>query len=252
MKTTTAMRLRLPPEKETPIRAVLRYIANWLVYFLAILVLKILNHVEIKGRENLPKGKNRRRMMFPTNHQTLIDSLVTGFGLTSLWDLLFYQKRIAWNAPDRKNFFKKGFFKFFFGLLKNIPIDRGLNCLEDIENQIQNCGAVLKEDNLIVFFEGTRTRDGLIGRCKRGVAKTILEFNPDHIIPITLIGINNIMPVEVGFNFWKVRRGFKGKMIIGKPLDFSEIIASESLSENAKITLIRKEIRAAVLKNYQA
>ncbi|PIP34602.1 hypothetical protein COX21_01980 [Candidatus Falkowbacteria bacterium CG23_combo_of_CG06-09_8_20_14_all_41_10] len=253
MKTTKAIRQYILPgmkRVEEITRAVLRYIANWVAYFLAVLILKVLNHVELSGRENLPRGKDRYRMMLTSNHQTLIDSLVIGLGITSLWDLLFHQKRIAWNTPDRKNFLSKGFTKFFCGLLKNIPIDRGLTNRDDIENQIHGCIQVLKEENLVVFFQGTRTRNSLIGKCKRGVAKTILESNPDYIIPITLIGIDNIMPIGVGFRWLKIRSGFRGKMIIGERLDFSEIIASKSLSENAKVTLIRNRIREAVLKNY--
>jgi len=251
MKTTKALRSSIFPGMKKMIRAVWRYILLWQMYFLAVFIFKILNYVEITGKENLPRGKDRRRMMFLSNHQTLIDSLLTGFGITNLWDLLIHQERIAWNAPDRKNFLNGGFAKFFFGLLKNIPIDRGQKNLTDIENQIQNCGQILEEDNLLVFFEGTRTRDGSIGKCKRGVAKVILEFRPDYIIPITLVGIGNMMPIAVGFNYLKIKSGFKGRMIIGKPLDFSGIITSESLSENAKIVLIRKLIREAVLKNYE-
>ena len=252
MKTNPAIRQCILSGMTKIMRAVLRYILIWQMYFLAVFLFKIRNHIKISGRENLPRGKDQYGMVLLSNHQTLIDSLLTGFGLTRFWDLFFHQKRIAFNAPDRKNFLSKGFAKFFFGLLKNIPIDRGLTNQIDIENQIQSCQMVIKRrDNLLVFFEGQRTRDGSIGRCKRGVAKLILESNPNYIIPITLIGIDNIMPISVGFHWLKIRSGFKGKMIIGQPLDFSEIIASKSLSENAKITLIRKEIRAAVLKNYR-
>ncbi len=217
------------------------------MFFLGSYIFKIRNRIKVTGKENLPR---KGRVLFLSNHQTLIDSLLIGINVVSKKDLLFCQKKIPWNAPDRKNFFSHKFAKFFFGLLKNIPTDRDKRSLTDIENQIHSYCHVLKKNNLLLFFTGTRTRDGSIGKCKKGVAMTILEAKPDYIIPITLIGISDIMPVSVGFNYRKISSGHRGQMIIGEPLDFSGILSSNLFSERTKISLICELVEKSVQKNY--
>jgi len=227
---------------KTIIEAILRYLALIFMYYLAGYVFKIRNRVKVIGRKNLPR---RLRTLLVSKHETLIDSLLIGWATTNLWQLFFRQRYIAWNAPDRKNFLDHGFSKFFFGLLKNIPTDRDIKTKAGLDHQIDSYCQVLDVSNLLIFFAGQRSRDGSIGECKKGVAITILRARPNYVVPINLIGIAPIMPINVGFNYRKISSGHRGKIIIGKPIDFSEIIESD-LTEKTKIELICKKIEEAV------
>ncbi len=221
------------------INAILSYALFWVMYFLGVYIFKIRNRIKVEGRHNLPQGS---RILYLSNHQTLIDSLLIGINVISLKDLAFRQKRIPYNAPDKNNFFSHRIGKHFIRLLKNIPVQRDLRSPKAIERQIRSFCKILQDNNLVLFFEGTRTRNGQIGECKQGIALTILQAKPDYVIPITLIGVQPIMPISSGFNYRKIYFGHRGKMIIGKPIDFNDILRS-STEESDKVKRICRRVK---------
>ncbi|PIT94750.1 hypothetical protein COT98_02210 [Candidatus Falkowbacteria bacterium CG10_big_fil_rev_8_21_14_0_10_39_9] len=224
---------------KTIVKAILQYLLFWLMYLLGVYIFKIKNRIMFTGKSNLPR---KTKILYISNHQTLIDSLLIGISLINCRELLLRQKNIPWNAPDRKNFLDHGFAKFFFSLLKNIPTDRNIKTKEDMKNQIDGYCQIIKRGwNLLLFFEGTRTRDGSIGKCKRGAAWTILQAKPDFIIPIRIEGISPIMPVQVGFKYGQISSGHHGQVIIGQALSFTDIISSK-LSDELKVRQITKRI----------
>lgn len=225
-------------EEMKNIKKVLGYFLILAIYLIGIYIFKIRNRIKITGRENIPPGS---RILYLSNHQTLIDSLLIALGTSTLRQVIFKQSSVAWNAPDRKNFLDKGFSKFFFELLKTVPTDRNIRTQKDIERQISSYCRILEDNNLVLFFEGTRTRDGSIGDCKKGVVLTILKAKPNYVVPITLINIGQIMPIEVGFNYLKIKSGFRGEMIIGKPIEF----------DSQEIELIGQRIKAEIKKNHK-
>lgn len=58
-----------------------------------------------------------------------------------------------------------------------------------------------------------------------------------------------LCPVDVGFNYQKISSGYYDRVIIGKPLDFSEILLSDLFSERTKILLICELVEKSVKKN---
>lgn len=198
------------------------------------------------GKENIPhKSKN---ILYVSNHLTFIDSLLIGIGLVSVWNLFFCQKRIPWNAPDHTNFYGNRVGVIFMRLLKNIPVKRESNTL--VNSIIEDFVKVLKNGNLLLFAEGGRTKNKegeFMDQCKYGVAKTILTMIQQEplffVIPVCLDPkIRNIMPKEVGQKYFKIKSGVKGTMVVGKSIDFSNII-NLSLSEKEKIEIIKKRVR---------
>jgi len=228
------------------INAILSYFIFWFLWFVNIYIFKIRNRIKIIGQENLPRAK---RVFYVSNHQTLIDSLLIGSNVVSLTDLIFRQCRIPWNAPDKNNFFSHKISKHFIKLMKCVPVQRDLKNLSAINKQIGEFCQILKKDNLLIFFEGTRTRDGSIGKCRYGPAKTILQVRPDYIIPILLVGIQPIMPIEIGFKYHKITFGHKGFMIIGPSIDFSDIynLPLDKYSDKEKLEEIAWRVRNKVM-----
>lgn len=209
-------------------QSIRRFLHNRLSHFTLIIAwlwgfytFKIRNRIKIIGRENLPRDTNA---LYLSNHETLIDSFLKGISVVSFRELIFYPKRIPWNAPDRSNFFSKklGVLRYTMGLLRNIPTARNLRSREAIHAQLDQYIEALADGNLSLFFEGTRTRDGEIGQCKSGVAHIIQAAKPRYVIPILLVGIQPIMPIEAGFSFSKIQGGHRGHIIIGKPIKFSQ------------------------------
>lgn len=240
----------------------LAYPLFWLSYFFSKYFFTKRNQIEIVGRENLKGGNGN---LYVSVHQTLIDSLLIGYGITSIKELMFFQNRIAYNTPDVFNFSKNASFyiKFLVEVLHCIPITRSSKNKEEKENkeekleiskeEINKLISILKKGNLIIFFAGTRERNDNIEKCKSGPARIISEEIHKNVIPIVLVNIKRIMPVieegyEQDFNFKRIFKvkNIKGKMIIGKPINFSDIFKSE-ISEGIKKKLIKKRIENSII-----
>ena len=230
------------------ISKILSFLIFVLLWIVGKIIFQIINKVKIIGKENLPKDKGKG-ILYLSNHQTLIDSLLVGIAVINLKEIIFKQKNIPISAPDKKNFFESKKSCFIMKLTNSVPVSRKPLRKEDIKKQINLFVSVLKKNNLYIFFEGSRTRTGKINNCKYGVAKTILEAHPRHVVPITIININQIMPIEVGFCYKKIKRGKEGYLIIGENIDFSDIYNQEML-EIQKIEQIKARIREKISENF--
>jgi len=207
------------------------YLLRVCVYIATYFIFKVGNRIKIIGRENVPKETG---VLFLVNHQTLIDSLLLAIGTINFWDILFHPKRIAHNFPEAKNFYYNGFLRIFFKALKTVPISRSGVSRAKIENQVNQFCNLLEDSNLVVFFEGTRTRDGRINKCRIGPALTVIKARPRYIIPILLEGIQPIMPIEYGSKInLRINVGHRGRMIIGRPLNLEEFYQAEYNWETA-------------------
>ncbi len=223
------------------------YLLRIIIYFIAYMIFRVGNKIEIIGRENVPRGG---RILFLSNHQTLIDSFLIALGTMRIRDAFFHQERLAYNVPETNNFYFNGFLRILFKALKTVPVSRGSSNRKKIENQVSQFSRLLRNDNLVMFFEGTRTRDGSIGECRVGPALTIIKAKPDYVIPILLEGIQPIMPIKYGsrINLHISLGGYRGRIIIGKPIDVSEFSILEYEWEDAinQSFKLRRIIKQAV------
>ncbi|MFA6514552.1 MAG: lysophospholipid acyltransferase family protein [Patescibacteria group bacterium] len=222
------------------------YILRVIVYFIIFLIFEVGNKVKIIGKENLPKGT---RILFLSNHETLIDSFLIALGTLTIKDVLFHQNQMAYNVPEIKNFYYNKFVEIFFTTLKTVPISRSGSSRTKIEAQVDQFVSLLENDNLVIFFEGTRSRDGEIHECKVGPALTIIKAQPLFVVPILLDGIQSIMPIKYGSKINPhINLGHTGKMIIGKPLNLERFYQEDYSWETAILQSaeLRKIIKQAV------
>lgn len=223
------------------------------MYLAAFLIFRVGNKIKIIGRKNIPKSPG---ILFLSNHQTLIDSFLLALGTVTPWEAIFRQKKLAYNLPEISNFYYNGFLKVFFRALKTVPVSRTGTSKRKIERQVNLFGRLLKNDNLVIFFEGTRTRTGLINDCRIGPALTIIKKRPRYVVPILLEGIQPIMPIKHGSKInLRIHMGHKGRMIIGKPIKLDKFYKEEYSWESAtkKSVELRKLIKESVenLKDYE-
>jgi len=92
----------------------------------------------------------------------------------------------------------------------------------------------------VLFPEGTRHKDGRLGKGNRGVGKIIHEIRP-VVIPTALIGLNT----------WKFPGfGQSATAVFGKPLDFSDLYELENCKETHQLIVERvMNAIAELLKN---
>lgn len=229
-------------------------------------VFKVRNKIEIIGKENIPR---QPKVLFVSNHATLIDSFLIGSSVCRLTDILLHYNLVPWNTPDENNFFSKKILKLIFSYLKNIPIARHKPGSKTMMKQLAEVGQKLSLGNtVLMFFEGTRTRNGEIGECQAGVAGIIQEHKP-IVVPILLDNVQQVMPIRVGFDFiWPmfpfiimlrfkpkfkpkfklnfklkviIKKRVRGRLIIGQPIKFNGDLSQEKSQARKAIAKIVRE-----------
>jgi len=188
------------------------------------------NKLKVSGRENMPKNIG---VLLLSNHQSLIDSLPIIYALYKPKDIIINFSQLPWNAAAWEIFFKKPSRRIFITFLKIIPAYRGGN-LEKINQNIKDYKKILHSGNLLLFFEGTRSRDGLIGRCRYGPAKIIADLNPTTI-PIRIRGMEKVMPISIGYKWHKIKGGQTVDINIGPPIKFNSLDIKDVREEIPKI-----------------
>jgi 1-acyl-sn-glycerol-3-phosphate acyltransferase len=132
-------------------------------------------NVRMRGREHLAAGGP---FVFTPNHQSHLDILVLlGFlpGQTR-----FAAKQELWRHPVMAA---------VLDTLGMVPIDR-----EHPERAVEALRREARRDHsLVIFPEGTRSRDGRLGKFKKGAFVTAIELGLP-IVPVICRGTRRLMP----------------------------------------------------------
>ena len=160
-----------------------------------------INRFEFKGSEHIPKSGG---VLVASNHISAYETIFLPWAI-----LRRHPLQMVW-APAKEELFQKPFQRLIYSSWGAFPVRRGRDVkashvIEDL----------LKDQKVMLFPEGTRHRDGRLGKGNRGVGKIIYDTRPT-VIPTALIG----------FNRWKFPGfGQPAKVVFGEPLDFSDLYA---------------------------
>ena len=116
------------------------------------LYLKIVNKIIYIDRQNIPNGGG---FIAAANHQSNWDPPFVGTSLYGKYSIM-----------AKAELFKNKFFAWIITKLGAFPVERGKAANEPIERAISE---IEKGKIFIIFPEGTRSKDGKIGRAKSGV-----------------------------------------------------------------------------------
>lgn len=152
----------------------------------------------VEGRENIPKTG---AVILAPNHASLLDPPLVGVSC-GRWPFIMakselFQGVVGWAIEQMGSF-----------PVKRGGADRGA---------FKTARRVLEEEQpLLVFPEGTRTRDGKLGRAEPGLLM-IAHAAKCPVVPVSIRGTARAFsPVRPGFRFVRARITF------GPPVDFSE------------------------------
>jgi long-chain acyl-CoA synthetase len=130
--------------------------------------------IRVSGLEKIPRNT---AVIFAPNHQSVLDGLV----LSAIFKRRI-RKRTYFFAKDR-NFNSR--FKRFFAERANVIL---LNINKNLKETIQQMAAIANAgNNVVVFPEGARSRDGKIMRFKKTFAIISKELGVP-IVPVTIDG----------------------------------------------------------------
>ncbi len=166
-----------------------QYIIGWLFIFisapLVLLAIKIAGYTvrDLKKNRaailNLFK-KHKGPWIICANHLTMIDSVILAHAMLPLHRYLFHYHLVPWNVPEKMNFQRNPIVAFICYLLKCIPVQRGGD-RGTVKSTLDKCSYLLeKKENLMIFPEGTRSRNGHIDtkEFSYGVGRLFIN-NPD-------------------------------------------------------------------------
>jgi len=190
----------------------------------------VLNRTRIIGRQNVGEAKNT---LLLSNHQSMIDSFLVGMGAyfpQALWK----PHLIPWNPAAEENFFKTPLLAWFADNWKCIPVRRGRRDFHAVHRMSQ----VLPEGTMVLFPEGTRSRDGSVRPGRPGVGLVTLATRP-RVIPVAIEGMNRALPIGkvVPRIFQRISVSY------GPPLDCSEFYGMPRTRETTQL-LVDKAIDA--------
>jgi len=186
-----------------------RYIVTGLTAAASVVFFKGLNRTVVIGGKNVGDEKNT---VLLSNHQSMIDGFLVGpmvlFPTAVLKPHLFPWLPAAW-----ENFFENPFMRWFSDNWRCIPVKKGRRDF----GAMMRMEACLRDGIMIVFPEGTRTRDGHLLPPRSGIGYVMLKTRP-KAIPVCMDGMSGLQPIG---HFWP--RVFRTILLYyGKPVDLSE------------------------------
>ncbi|TAL68341.1 MAG: 1-acyl-sn-glycerol-3-phosphate acyltransferase [Bacteroidetes bacterium] len=181
-------------------------------------------NVEVIGTENILPGS---AYIYVSNHSSLFDIPVL---LAMIPDniRIMYKRELekipflGWALISSP----------FISINRSDPRD----AMAGLEEAIKS---VREDVSVVIFPEGTRSKDGTLGVFKRG-AFVLASRSGKKIIPVSIVGTNKILPTK-SFDF---THGHV-KMIIGKPLSITQPI--DRSEEKALINSVRSTIEQGMI-----
>ncbi|MBE9485581.1 MAG: 1-acyl-sn-glycerol-3-phosphate acyltransferase [Chloroflexi bacterium] len=185
----------------------------WVMFFASVIGLyaHLLNRLKVVGAEQLPEEGG---VLIAANHISAYDTVFLPVAV-------FHQHpfQMVW-APAKEELFQNRFLGWVFSTLGAFPVRRG----RDVRAGKQ-LGDLLQTEKVMLFPEGTRSKDGKLGKGNRGVGKLIYDHRP-VVIPAALSGVNR-------WRFPGVAQ--KGMIRFGAAVDFSDLL----LLDDCKATHVR-------------
>ena len=159
-------------------------------------------NIDVSGLENIDRSKP---YIYIANHQSFLDIPV-----------LFYALQVNFYFVAKEELKKMPFLGWYMIATGMIFVDRG-DRRKAIISMKKAASLIEGGKNVIMFPEGTRTRDGQIRSFKKGTFHLSSMTNVD-IIPVKLDGTGKVWDP----NNQKVKSG-KVKVVVGKPIDTSNL-----------------------------
>lgn len=173
--------------------------------------------VTVIGRENLP---SQGGVILAPNHESMFDiPLLCSLGHPLCWlskEEMGKLPFIGWSMKAMGCFF-----------VKRNHSSHDLNVMKEVEDGIQGGASV------VIFPEGTRTRNGNLLPLKKGAFRTASNTGAP-LIPIAITGTYQIAPP----GHWPTR-GHQVTLRIGSPLTFSSDETLESAQSRYRENLIK-------------
>ena len=173
-------------------------------------IYKLFYNFHIEGVENIPQD---RPLVMASNHRSYADPVLLTMPM---------KKPVTYMAKEE--LFKNKLFGWFITMLGAFPVKRGAGDMQVIEDSV----AILNSGrHLVIFPEGTRSKDGKVGKGKTGVALIAAKSGAD------------VLPCGIIFEGEKLKFRSKLTLRFGKVIPTSEIAVEDASPKALKSVKIR-------------
>ncbi len=184
---------------------------NAFIRYSTILVYKLYYNFHIEGLENVPEKEG---VIIASNHRSYADPVLLTMPM---------KKPVTYMAKEE--LFRNKLFAAFIRMLGAFPVKRGSGDLSVIDQ----CADRLAEGkNVVIFPEGTRSKENKVRRGKNGVALIAARSGAD------------VLPMGIIFEGPKLRFRTKLTLKVGKVITSEELAlteASEDIKRGKKIIM---------------
>ena len=188
---------------------------NAFVRYVTMGVYKLFYNFHIEGMENIPQD---RALVMASNHRSYADPVILTMPM---------KRPVTYMAKEE--LFKNKLFGWFITKLGAFPVKRGTGDMQVIEDSV----AILNSGrNLVIFPEGTRSKDGKVGKGKTGVALIAAKSGAD------------VLPCGIIFEGEKLHFRSKLTLRFGKVIPAEEIAVEDASPKSLKE--VKKRIMSAI------
>jgi 1-acyl-sn-glycerol-3-phosphate acyltransferase len=200
-------------------------ITSYLVTLATVVVLwvyfRVLNRTIVRGQHHV--GDHRNTLLL-ANHQSMIDSFLIGMGV-------YFPKAILkphllpWNPAAVENFFRGWLLGWLSYNWRCIPVREGRRD----PRALRKLAEVLPRGVMILYPEGTRTRDGSVGPGRPGAGLLALTTGA-RVIPVAIDGMRDVLPIGSRIP----RIGKRIHVVYGPPIEIPEPVTVAPSREEAE------------------
>lgn len=182
----------------------------YIVKFLVRLYFRIVYSLHYEGRDNIPK---KTAVIYASNHRTYADPPLLGAGARG---------KFAFMAKEE--LFEKKLFSWLIRSLGAFPVARGKGDTTVIDTAVERLES---GRSLIIFPEGTRSKDGKVQRGHTGAA-LIAARSGKSIIPVGIV--------------FGEKLKFRTRITVkyGKPIDTAEYCEKSDSPEPRSLVKLKK------------
>lgn len=170
-----------------------------LIRKIVLLVYKLTYNLSFEGLENID---NSKPYVYASNHRSYADPVLISIPV---------KRKFCYMAKEE--LFKNPFFSALIRCFGAFPVVRGKGDMQVIDTAIEKLNS---GRNLVIFPEGTRSKDGKVGKGKTGVALIASKSNVD------------VIPVGIVFEGEKLHFRSKVTVKFGKPINAHQIALPEN------------------------
>jgi 1-acyl-sn-glycerol-3-phosphate acyltransferase len=204
----------------------------WLSYWLVGLFFRLISRLHIAGEEHIPLQGG---VLLVSNHISWLDTLLIPYSVLRAQGL-----QIIW-APAKVELFRVPLVERVITSWGAFPVRRGKGDVGAMRRMTRH----MQTGKLMLFPEGTRSRDGRLGAGKRMVGKLIYDARP-IVIPTAVWGTDRVWSSDRSLVRLRLPVGVR----YGEPLDLQRFYTRSDTKETAEA--IVREVMGAIASLVQA